>query len=208
MAQDRIVFGINSHPIREKLLQKGSNLTLKATIEIAHAYEISQHQLHTMRPEAETSVNAVTRSRIIKDCHYCGRDHPKNKCPAWGCECSKCHKKNHWAARCEDATQYIQQTAQKHWSGTSSWDQSHPGGKGRSRKIHKIDHDTDTVSEGELTIKAIMNVHKIGEQLQTDLKIDGIKKKLRVQIDTGAETNILPTRCLEMMHPGTRQWTY
>ena len=46
-------------------------------------------------------------------------------------------------------------------------------------------------------------MRKIGEQPQSDLKIDVIKKKLRVKIDTGAETTIPPTHCLEMIHPDT-----
>ncbi len=204
MVRDRIVFGVQSRPIREKLLQKGSNLTLKTSIDIAHSHEASQQQLHTITPHAEASVNAVTRSKLITDCYYCGRDHPRNKCPAWGSECTKCHKRNHWAAQCEVATQYIQKKAKKHKSYASSQDKPHSGRKGRSRRIHKVkrETDTDTVSEEELTIKAVTNVRKIGEQLQTDLKVDGIKNKLRVQIDTGAETNILPMRCLELMHPG------
>ena len=42
MVRDRIVFGIKSQKVREKLLHKGSDLTVDQTIDIAHAFELSE----------------------------------------------------------------------------------------------------------------------------------------------------------------------
>ncbi|KAH3859490.1 hypothetical protein DPMN_102307 [Dreissena polymorpha] len=46
--RDRVVFGINSQKIREKLIQEGSDLTLEKAIDISRSYEISQKKLKSM----------------------------------------------------------------------------------------------------------------------------------------------------------------
>ena len=93
----------------------------------------------------------------------------------------------------------MQKNAPKYKFSNKSQDKPHPGRKGRSCRNHKVHHEseTGTVSEEELTVKTVTDVHKIGEKPQADIKIDRIKKKLRAQLDTGSETNILPKRCLE-----------
>ena len=35
----------------------------------------------------------------MKDCKYCGRDHEKRKCPAYGQTCRNCNAANHFAAK-------------------------------------------------------------------------------------------------------------
>ena len=45
MIRDRIVFGTNSHKIREKLINQGKDLTLHKAAEIARTYELSRAQL-------------------------------------------------------------------------------------------------------------------------------------------------------------------
>ena len=38
-----------------------------------------------------------------QDCKYCGRQHGKRECPAYGQTCRKCGKKNHFQAKCRAA---------------------------------------------------------------------------------------------------------
>lgn len=45
---DRIVSGTNSRKIREKLINKGKDLTLDKTIDIARTYELLQSQIKSM----------------------------------------------------------------------------------------------------------------------------------------------------------------
>jgi hypothetical protein len=60
MVWDRIIFGISSNKIHEKLLQQGSELDLQKTIEIAYAYELSQFQLRSMNSnQSNTEINVV-----------------------------------------------------------------------------------------------------------------------------------------------------
>lgn len=48
MIRDRIVFGIQSPKVREKLLNVGSDLTLDKAIDIARSHEIAQAQMKTI----------------------------------------------------------------------------------------------------------------------------------------------------------------
>ena len=36
----------------------------------------------------------------IRDCKYCGSNHPHRQCPAYGKNCKACGKKNHFAKKC------------------------------------------------------------------------------------------------------------
>ena len=38
--------------------------------------------------------------KIIQNCKYCGGKHAIRSCPAFGKQCSKCTKKNHFAKMC------------------------------------------------------------------------------------------------------------
>ena len=55
---------------------------------------------------ASNKVNKVKappkKKSSFKVCRYCGLEHEwiKEKCPAWGKECSKCKWKNHFARCC------------------------------------------------------------------------------------------------------------
>ena len=40
------------------------------------------------------------RSQSNDGCRYCGKCHPPKQCPAWGKECRKCGKKNHFENKC------------------------------------------------------------------------------------------------------------
>ena len=39
----------------------------------------------------------------IRNCKYCGKSHDRGSCPAFGKECSKCGKKNHFRAVCKSS---------------------------------------------------------------------------------------------------------
>lgn len=94
LIKDRIVVGVNSDKLREKLLSH-KQLTLHIAIDICKAYELTQHRLKEMENTAE-----VDKINIVKDCGYCGNNHPKGRCPAYGKFCTVCNAKNHFAIKC------------------------------------------------------------------------------------------------------------
>ena len=60
LLRDQIVFTVRSPKIREKLINKGSDLTLEKAIDTARTYELSKQQLKTLNGE-DTSINSLRR---------------------------------------------------------------------------------------------------------------------------------------------------
>ena len=128
LIRDRIIVGINSRHLQERLLQ-ADDLTLKKAMEICKASEIAQAQAadikHTEtdsdkaveKVRAESSsfspnqpqiqrrggqrFNRGARSRTDNEqCTYCGMTHNRGQCPAYGKSCDKCGANNHFARVC------------------------------------------------------------------------------------------------------------
>ncbi|XP_031335047.1 uncharacterized protein K02A2.6-like [Photinus pyralis] len=106
MIRDRIVMGVSSKEVREKLLRE-SDLTLTKAITFCRAVEVSRTQVKVLENEQELSLNAVQRrtkfnykSAETHSCQYCGFVHQKGKCVAFGKQCKKCLKMNHFASVC------------------------------------------------------------------------------------------------------------
>ncbi len=55
MIRDRIVFGIHSPKVREKLLNVGSELMVEKAIDVARSHELAQAQLKTIASSMSTS---------------------------------------------------------------------------------------------------------------------------------------------------------
>ena len=123
MIRDRIVFGTNSPKVREKLISKGSALTLDKAVELARSFEASQAQLSVMAGSStnnsEETVHLVQKQNTGKGpqgtqpsnsqpprgtrlCGNCGRSHNSlSNCPARGQTCLY-WKKHAMLNRCID----------------------------------------------------------------------------------------------------------
>ena len=84
----RIVFGTNSPAMREKLINKGSDLTLDIAVDIARTHELSQSQLRAMGND-KVEVHGVTpkhRGRTINsNRNKTERSQRHGPCPNCGC---------------------------------------------------------------------------------------------------------------------------
>ena len=122
----KVVDGIRSEKIRDVLLQKGVEMTLEKVINICRTGEITKMQMKEMNSEKE--VGGISRNQKWKKAQkekggsddrqkkenkkgstqtmdgkkfkFCGRIHKPRERPAYGQECHKCKKKNHWASCC------------------------------------------------------------------------------------------------------------
>ena len=108
LLRDRLVTGTKTAKVRENLL-KEKKLTLEKAIDIARAAESTAVQMKVM--SAEPGLSAVKEkekkqsenvpsvsSGWIKDCRFCGRNHERRSCPAFGQICAYCKKRNHFVA--------------------------------------------------------------------------------------------------------------
>ena len=120
--RDKIVLSLEDHPLRERLIEQGTTLTLEKCIEVCRAAETSKARSQTMNSNNKTNAikmvetnRTFQRSRFQatgkkptssapapqRNCRYCGRQHEPRKCPAYGKECSFCHKLNHFSSVCQ-----------------------------------------------------------------------------------------------------------
>ena len=106
--RDRLVFGIRDNKVQERLLRK-SKLTLAETDEICHSMlaqmkEIDDNTIvsavksNQEQQQKSTDTSADRAGRGLR-----GHKHELYKrelCRAFGKMCNKCHKPNHFAAKC------------------------------------------------------------------------------------------------------------
>ena len=94
MIRDRIVCGINDSKTRSVLFSK-PNLILKRAIEICELQESA---------ESSSMHKTSTQDNHKKDsskCKFCGSNHSRKECPAYGKTCAKLGKRNNFATLCK-----------------------------------------------------------------------------------------------------------
>ncbi len=114
--RDRVVAGIQSDPVRKKLLSE-IKLTLEKTVHICRAAEKATEGMESFKNkdgeseiawlkgrnkagtgQQDRGMKRFDNSKDIK-CKFCVRTHPfgKSNCPAWGKQCYQCKGMNHFA---------------------------------------------------------------------------------------------------------------
>ena len=113
LLRDRIIFGIADNKVRERLLRE-PELNLAKTLDICRASEISQAQIKAVREFNPPNVHLLKENKKSSEgqpspanqlrypCRFCGRRHDSKReaCLAWGKQCVKCGKENHFARKC------------------------------------------------------------------------------------------------------------
>ena len=119
LIRDRIVVGINSTQLKEKMLQD-KDLSLESAISRCKSAEMTQRQMQVIQEKGsayggkETEpVNVIKHGRKGNrksqinnahpetfDCNKCGKNHQHKKCPAYSAVCHKCKKKGHYKQFC------------------------------------------------------------------------------------------------------------
>ena len=137
----QLIFGCKSARLRRIALQE-DGITLTDLINKGRAYESSSRQATTIEEHGtkQLEVNRIQKpgkySRRAEltvpeqkisgthNCFSCGKPWPhpggKTKCPAWGKECRKCNKKNHFASECKSRSKVNQVKDEKDESTDSS----------------------------------------------------------------------------------------
>ena len=176
--RDRLVFGIRDSKVRERLLRE-SKLTLVKTDEICHAAESMMAQMKVVDGKHGVEIDAVETGRDAptkgqhpqqdqpptRDCWNCGRKHAyhrKDLCSAYGKRCKKCHKLNHFAAKCR---------------GKSVEDSKVP-----SQSVQSVDGSRETF---------VVSTVNLDDSQCVTVKLES-GNHIRFQADTGAQCNVLP----------------
>ncbi|CAI9742889.1 Hypothetical predicted protein [Octopus vulgaris] len=127
----------------------------------------SRHQNEQGGSDRKPAKFQAPSQHYVTNCHYCGYNHKRNKCPAFHKTCEKCKKQGHYAKMC------------------------------KSRKfVHKVEIHTDDESDDdthalEMITANNSRVHKI-EKFKTPKDIWTVELKVNnsnvtFKIDTGAD---------------------
>ena len=192
MIRDRLVCGIKKDNVR-KLLLRESDLTLEKAINICQIHEMSeQHneqlnvgsKVETVKPVHMNKYSKAkppykpqksTYSRPAfqprnESCTHCGKKHrfPRDgNCPAFGKQCRKCNKWNHFDRCCVNSSQRTSQS---------------------NKRIHSVDQLTDDVNT--FTIDSV-DSQAIKQRNEITCTININNKNIDMKVDTGAKCNVI-----------------
>ena len=119
MIRNRLVLGVSSQRVRERLLRQ-EDLDLDKAVKICQAAEATEKQILTLAQKGassnDTSVNYCntrghrqqqrkpfqpsTKQKPATKCSCCDTTHAPRACPAYGKACNKCGKSGHFARVC------------------------------------------------------------------------------------------------------------
>ena len=160
-----------------------------------------------------------TRGReSFEICQRCGSRHERRQCKAYGAECHKCGKRNHFARMCKSIQSNRHKEKSIYWGRDEKRDErneryvqnnqetrrSRSKSKGRANRKWKrhvevnkneesSDSDDDSTDEDIERIVRHLNIHRTvkerGEKNECAILINGVK--VIVEPDTGADANVM-----------------
>lgn len=200
LIRDRLVCGITSDSMRKQLL-RDSDLTLSKAIEMCQIYEQTDqhtkalstpkqtaakvdslnHKIRKRQPQKFKTKSGTERSatqseaQSITNCKNCGGSHEakRDKCPAYGQQCHKCKKRNHFQKCCRS-------------SQTSGF---------KKRSVNHVAIETPSSDEEMFFVNGI-NIDTVDSRflhrndIFTTVHING--KPIELKVDTGAKCNVMP----------------
>ena len=102
---DQLIWGSSNADIQKSLISRDKSLTLVVAIEIARSHEATSKHMKTLvggskSHQEDRSIDAIRKEHEREFCYNCGKQHLRNKCPAYGTSCRKCGKAYHWQSVC------------------------------------------------------------------------------------------------------------
>ena len=116
LLKDQFIFGIYNEEIQDHLLGeiKETDNSVRALYEARKIEtKLAQRKILGIANPNLISVDELKRSTSHRgkdapkiDCRYCGHNHKKGDCPAFGKECHKCGHKNHFSKMCKSESKH------------------------------------------------------------------------------------------------------
>ena len=197
LLRDRLVLGIRDESTRKKLLQE-KKLTLSRAIDIGRSGEKTNLRLKELKKPggvggAEDEVNVVKYNKKTENerqskpketrrgsCRYCGGNHRRGVCPAYGQTCHNCGRKNHFSQVCSQKKNLPTNTVTQQNQPDSSDEDS--GEYVATLELQPQEEEISVVKSGHYQPK-----------IHTTMKIKG-GRNTKFQVDTGATCNVIRSK--------------
>ena len=220
---EQLIAGICHRDLQKELLGKPKETTLEQAIEVCRLYEASVTHMaqYTEAQAPTTQVSAIQRAQSKRPqqtrCKNCGGDHarqPREACPAYGTECHKCRKPNHWSNVCMSNSQANPSQNQRGRRRSKnrqrgSWRRS----ASNNRDIHAIqapgpagaddmNSQFESLSFAELVVCSLKSERtEVYADVNIQLQSRPGTHTLKAKVDTGAQGNTIPLRMYRRMCP-------
>lgn len=204
---DQIVEKGRSVEVRKRILEKG-DIGLEEAMEIAQSFEVASAQTKAMGSDVVAQITTrkenVFQGKLDSSsssgikcyrCSYRGHVQSDEKCPAKDKECTKCHKRDHFAAMCR------MQRAEKYDDGpdrkeTKPSNSANYKDRRKSTTVKQLDGDAaDSDNEYAFTLRDEICVLERGEFILAI--IGGVEIDLLV--DSGSRCNIIDESTWELL---------
>ena len=229
MIRDRIVIGIATDKIREKLFNEGSELTQEKAINIARSYESSQKELKAMASDLkEENVHLIHKSKQQNNFkqahqrtqfprHMSSRMSDPQEKPPHGfqnqarnentrAQCDNCGREHGNRERCPAKGQTC-----NYCKKPGHFIQVCRARKAINRQVHDLEEyqtsEFESVLFETIQIESLKQTNypvKKEVYATVDIQIprtDNAKTSLKAKLDTGAHGNVLPLRIYRQMFP-------
>ena len=175
---DQLIVGTRCNESRRELLKADDKMTTETALILCRTQEASEEhmkafeQSHREKSSGEKSnsdklsVDVVRRKPYIKNCTYCGQDHPHGRCPAYNDTCEYCKKNGHWQQCCLQK-QAAQNNVQKKKAQGNQMEHKlerrskHKGQKKYVQKsMHGIEHYVETSDQSDADTRSFDKINK------------------------------------------------
>ena len=154
-----------------------------------------------------TTENEVHRSHKQATRHrykYCGTEHARRHCPAFGKKCKRCHEWNHFTTECKSSPETSFTTASSHHRGK-------PNNK-HVNKSYRLEENSEPDPESEdpseecdengrqvYAIRRKRTKYMVKAKLKTATQDNWVE--IAMQIDNGSEVNCIRKQDLKQIDP-------
>lgn len=202
--KSQIISGCRSHRLRLKALSEQA-WDLPKILQVARAAELSETHAATMEKAAPQSANFVKKGPKFngnksagnsekpkptedKKCHNCGNKWPhkggQRSCPAFGVECRKCKRKNHFADVCLNVRKD---------NNNKPYNNNKPAG----RRVHAVSQEEIEVRDSDndgyvFTVRSDQD-----KQAMFKVKLNGFNAE--VMADSGSSVNIMANELFQKL---------
>ena len=204
---EQLIAGSIHQQIQEKLLTKDETFTLDQAVDLCRTHEANlQHMADFCEPQARNGdasmqAHALNNAALRIQCKYCGQAHAASRfnCPATNSQCGKCGKIGHWSVACRlKSVKYSTKPDRKRQLRCKGVAELQHNEESNGMKMDEGDDDAGMTFD---MVRGAQRKARREAYADISVRIPGMKgtHTFHAKVDTGADGNILPMRCVQRM---------